>query len=333
MQKFIYTTDIHGQASNPSCRLDDFGKTILGKLKWIGEYAKDINAECILIGGDIVNSPDVSEGYIREMAKIFREYPCRVFSVIGNHDEYGYNPDTFNRTSLGVGEGAGMFARLDKAPVIIGNASITGQDSVYGMEKNIDLYARSGRVEGLVNIHIIHGMLVERDWPMVECTTLPQVMNANPDADLILSGHEHVGFGVKTFFRPDANTKVIFCNPGSLARVTSGTGDMKKDVSIAVITITDDKELVVDIVELPSSVAKSSNEVIDWQRVAAEKEKKKELDVFTDKVSKIDLRESASIYTTLDRIAEENGIEEDVICEARLKLQQAEEEISNISED
>lgn len=326
--KFIFITDTHGMASTPGSRLDDFPQALLAKMKYIGEYAKEINADGILHGGDWLHTPDVSENFIREFAKIIMNYPCPVYGVIGNHDTYGANPETFNRTAFGIAEGLQVFNRLyiDKPFIIKEKVSITGQDSHYNLDKNgiVSDYTDSVVADGTIGIHIVHGMLVEKEWPMVSCTTIREIIDCN--ADIILTGHEHTGFGVKTLYDSNGRKK-IFCNPGSLARITAGTGDVRKDVRMAVITI-EDNDFKVELVNLPAKVVAPASMVIDSEKLASEKATKEDLNNFLAKVKTSNVSADLNVYEALASLSEEIE-DERIIEECRRQLQIAEEEINN----
>lgn len=330
--KLIFITDTHGMASNPGSRLDTFSEAMLNKMRYVGEYANEIGASAILHGGDWLHTPDVSEGFIRDLAMVVNNYPCPTLGVLGNHDIYGYNPATFNRTAFGVAEGCGVFERLGAEPRILMNgfnsASITGQDSYFDLDKegHIGDYTNTKTTKGSVNIHIVHGMLVERDWPMVTCTTLAQVMDNNPSADIILTGHEHTGFGVKEFYRSDGMGKVIFCNPGSLLRVTAGTGDIRKDARMAVITI-EDGDYRVELVNLPLNIARPASEVLDADKLAAEKANKENLQSFITKMNSVTIRNDFNVYESLNNLCEGEDINEEVLNECRSQLEKAEEQM------
>lgn len=334
--KIIYFTDPHGQASNPSCRLDDFPSTILGKIKYIGEYASSVKADAVVCGGDWVHTPDVSQSFIRSFMRLIRDYPCPTFGVLGNHDIFGYNPETFLRTSLGIAEGLDAFTRLKKDfSIVIEDKSVkvglTGSDSYYDLDKKekISDYTRSNVLDDAVNIHVVHGMLVERVWPQVAyCTTLEQVVNDNPDADIILTGHEHTGFGIKEFIRSNGK-KIILCNPGSIARVTSGTGDVGKEVRIAEITINSLDDYSIKMVNLPISIAKPANEVLDWERIRKEKENQEKLKNFIQDINSVDISGNLDYYEALNQLAKSSNedITEDIIKECLRHLGIAEEEI------
>lgn len=324
MLRLLYITDTHGRATTPSSRLDDFSETVLSKMKYIGEFVKANNISAVIHGGDWLHTPDVSESFIGEFAKIVSDWECDVVGILGNHDIYGYNPDTFIRTPLGIAQKLNMFKRLYiNNPYIIKNddntcVAITGCDANFNLDKNgrISDYTDSVITQGAVNIHVVHGMLVERVWPQVPCTTIEQIQNCN--ADIILTGHEHVGFEVK-----EMNGK-LFCNPGSLLRVTSSTGDVRKNVSMALITV-EGNSYNIEIIPLPSTVALPSSQVMDLKAIAEEKESKKQLEHFTSTIISSEVSKSFNIYDSLNDFCNKENIEEEVKDVCRQHLEQAEE--------
>ena len=328
--KLIFITDTHGMASNPGSRLDVFSEALLNKMRYVGEYAREIGASAILHGGDWLHTPDVSESFVRELARIVKGYPCPVLGVLGNHDIYGYNPTTFNRTSFGVAEGIGLFTRLSRNTSVLledgyDKIAITGQDSYFDLDKpgHLDDYTNSAYVDGAVNIHIVHGMLVEKEWPQVACTTIEDIRNCN--ADIVLTGHEHTGFGV---VRKGAK---IFCNPGSLARVTAGTGDVRKDVRMAVIDVSEGK-YDVTLVNLPNDVARPASDVLDIDKLAEEKANKENLQNFITKMNNTTVKQDFNVYESLNRLCEDQDIDDKVMEECRRQLEKAEETIKVIED-
>lgn len=335
--KFIYTTDTHGQSNNPASRKDDFSEAVLRKLEYIGEYAEKIKAAAVIHGGDWIHSPDVSESFIRKMAQIVKAYPCEVVGVLGNHDIYGYNPDTFIRTSLSIAEGLGMFKRLYKdIPFIIEDenvrVNITGQDSCFDLDTNErhDYYEDAAYDENSdVNIHVVHGMLLKSKWPQLTNYTVVSGTNDNSEyalndckSEIILTGHEHMGYGVIK----DENTNTTYCNPGSLLRVTSSTGDVGKDVSIAVITVNGKNDFSIELVKLPSHVALPASEVLDYEQIQKEKKEKEQVTKFMNKINSKELS-GFDIYTSLKNMCDDDDISDEVKEICRAELQKAEEQL------
>ena len=92
--KFVFITDTHGRASNPISRKDDFPATVLAKIDWAVELANRCTAP-LLHGGDWLQRPDVSPTFIANLGKILMKAKWGVYSVLGNHDIYSYNQDSF----------------------------------------------------------------------------------------------------------------------------------------------------------------------------------------------------------------------------------------------
>lgn len=330
MIKLLYITDTHGKATSPKSRLDNFPEALINKLKWVGEYAKENNIDAVLHGGDWVDSPDVSEGYIRQMATVFKDYPCPIYGIVGNHDIYGYNPDTFIRTAFGVAEGSGIFTRLySQVPHVIekedGVVILTGQDAIHDLDKDTDHYYTDSYTQEeyngkpCINIHIVHGMLVEKKWPMVSCTVVDDIKD-KCNADIILTGHEHTGFGVLDY------PETTFCNPGSLSRVTASVGDVRKDVRMALIKV--DGELFdIELVNLPSDIAKPANMVIDRDRLVQEKNSKENLNKFIERVTSGQVKKGVNIYDAADILGRELGLSKEVIEKSKTALSKAQEEL------
>lgn len=326
--KFIFVTDSHGRGSNPASRLDDFPTTILNKFRWVNQKAKDIGATAILHGGDWLETPDVANAFVRELTYILSHSDVPWYGILGNHDIYGQNPETFKKTPLGIAEAAGAFTRLSEKPTIFKDnntiVSITGKDSYFDIDKKIgkEDYINSEITPDAVNIHIVHGFLDDHKWQdVIDCTTIEEVANCN--ADILLTGHVHQGYGIKR-----VNGK-IFCNPNALARTTASIGDVNNEVRIAVITI-DGKNFDIELVSLPSDVARPANEVIDRAKLVAEKEHKKQLDKFINSLNTKDIsitNNSFNIYNILNIVAKEDNLDDNIISITREKLEQAEEEL------
>lgn len=324
--KLIFITDTHGRGSNPGSRLDDYPQTVLNKFAYINTYARDIGASGIIHGGDWLETPDVTNVFIRRLVNVVRHSSCPWYGILGNHDIYGYNPDTFAKTPLGIAEEAGMFTRLFRDnPVEITDGEtkvyLTGTDSHFDLDKEDTryMYMDSARKEGHINIHVTHGMLLHKEWPQLKHTVIDDIKDFN--ADILLSGHEHVGYGLK---RLD-NGKLV-CNPGSLLRVTASTGDIRKDVRFAVITVTG-TEFDIELVNMPVSIARPASEVIDIEKLQNEKDSKQKLEAFVDMIGDVELDEDFDVMHNLGVIAESVDASEEVIEECRTRIQEAEEQL------
>lgn len=324
--KLLYITDTHGKARNPVSRIDDYAGAVFRKMKYIIEYAENNNFDAILHGGDWLDAPHVSDDFIREFSFIIKRSKVPFYGILGNHDIYGYNPDTFLRTAYSISEGLGVFTRLYRnKPVKVGRAILTGQDAVADYDRKgceylyTDSYIESESDH--VVIHLTHGMLVDKKWDEKICLTTPvsQIIDT-VNADIVLGGHEHIGFGIISKMNSYGKMKT-FCNPGSLLRVTSSTGDVRRNCRFATIEI-NSSGYDVKLHDLPEDIAKPAEEVFDLVSLQKEKDAKKNLQAFIDTANQIDLSENpGDVYNNLKKMADEDNIDEEVynICVDELK--------------
>jgi DNA repair exonuclease SbcCD nuclease subunit len=334
MIRFLYTTDSHGRWSNPAARLDDFPYTILKKFEYINHLAEELDVAAILHGGDWVESPDVSNTFVSELASILTRSKKPWYGILGNHDVYGQNPETFKKTPLAIAVAAGAFTRLSEVPTIFydgeDKAAITGKDSYFDLDKKIDRedYTILERVPNAVNIRLVHGMLDDHKWmDNVDSTSIDEIINTK--ADIILTGHIHPGYGVIK-----KNYK-IFCNPNALARVSASVGDVNLEVRVALITIAN-QSFDVELIPFPVSIARPANEIIDRAKLEAEKEHKRQLQNFKDGLKTDTIVTDGRAfepYYVLDAIAKEDGLDENIVTMTRERLGRAEEQLKKGEEE
>ena len=106
--KFLFFTDSHIRGTTPKNRKDNFYETLKTKLLEITNISKKLDVDYILHGGDWFDRPDISPSIVREFAIIIKTFEKPIYTIAGNHDIYGHNPDTIGRTMLGLLEGTGM---------------------------------------------------------------------------------------------------------------------------------------------------------------------------------------------------------------------------------
>lgn len=235
MIKFVYFTDSHVQGVNFKSRRDYYPTTIMNKLKEVVHLANEEDAY-LLCGGDLFHHFNVSISVVHEVMTILKELNKKpMFMVVGNHDIYGHNPDVVNKVILGLIEMSGLIYLLDKSrtPVIMSDNDITVQISGVSYYADIDndpnVYLAPNTQQAKLLIHIVHGYLVTSPWPKHNKFTL--VNNIKTNANLVLTGHEHYGYGVKVI------NGVTFCNPGALGRISASMGDMHRMPQVALISI------------------------------------------------------------------------------------------------
>lgn len=320
---FVYFTDPHLRGNNPLSRKDNFVETAFKKIAWVVDCANDADA-AIICGGDWVQRPDTAPNVIAQLQQVLSRAQNPVFTILGNHDIYGYNPGTFFRTPLHIIEVAGTIRRLSAEPTIWREVQLTGVDAHYDLDQNgrtIDY--TEVRDSGLAKIHVVHGFLTDHEWPHVPCTTLEAVKNTM--ADLVLTGHEHSGFGVH---RAGGKT---FCNPGALLRVSASVGDVNQVVKVALITV-DSKtnEIDIKLVPLPQDIARPAEEVLDRERLLEEKRIEQVMANFTDNLGTFSFDPSKSAFQLLQDYAQQESLSPKIVDEANRRLQEADIELAKI---
>ena len=322
--KLIFETDTHGRANIPTSRKDNFPETMLRKVKWTIDYANSIDA-AIIHGGDWLNRPDTSPAFVARLAKILSKAKNPIFTVIGNHDIFGYNPTTFPRTPMYILETLGLIHRLYPGGIVYEQngerVCLSGADAHYDIDRKPEYYLGAGIMvtDNIPKIHVVHGFLTDHEWPNVLCTTIDSILETQ--ADVILSGHEHSGYGI---IRKNGK---IFCNPGALLRVTAGVGDINQEVKIAELTV---ENGIVDIrlVPLPLDIALPADEVLDRAKIVEEKAHNQRMASFSgnlEDVSEDIGGNTVDIMQAFLRYAGENSLEEPVIHLAASKLSMAQE--------
>ena len=213
----------------------------------------------ILHGGDWFDRPDISPGIAREFAVLIRDFNRPVYSVAGNHDMYGQNPETVRRTMLGVFEAIGLIELLGIDGEIIfekggTRLQLTGRPYRYDIDdedfKRYYLVRKRSDCDYAINM--IHGMLVEKPLPQGVAFTLIEEIT-DTGADITLSGHYHSGFGIK-----EIGGK-YFVNPGSIARLSGTTADIGRMPGVIIIELGE----TVKIEEIALKSALSGDEVLE----------------------------------------------------------------------
>ncbi len=328
--KFVYFTDSHAMGRNPKYRKDNFSDALLLKLYEVGSIAEEINADAILCGGDLFDTPIISETLASKIIKIIKGFPCPVYGVAGNHCIHGYNTDTLDRTTLGLLIASGVYNLINTEGTVFYDGSVkvlvTGQDSTPTLDKDNDITPYIGRTcvcEGgkpTCSINILHSYLV----PGVPSTLIPQTSIAEIDphtlADITLTGHEHTGFGVKKM--PSGK---IYCNPGALGRVSANVGEVNRNVSVAIVNITSNGAR--DVILRPIVSARPSEEVLDRQALVEENLRKQMLKTFTEAATTAveTVQHIGNVYDALSFMGEQLSIPIEIVEEAIERVKKAEE--------
>lgn len=316
--KFLYITDTHIRGDNPASRKDNFTESLLEKFKEIGNIIKEKNIDYLLHGGDIFERPDIALSVVNRFVNIIKTYNIPIFLIGGNHDMFGFNPKTLDRTILRLLSTVDLLKLLGEEIIILKKDGITmqltGQDYINDIDKGnaLEFYSPKIIEEGVdYSIHMVHGMLLDRPFiEGVNYTLIDDIKNTK--ADIILSGHYHTGF----------KTQIIdgkyFINPGALSRISSAKAEVNRRPKAVYIEFNKEDGIIVEDIFLKSP--KSGKEILDTEKMERERRNKiKSSEFLRDLKTESDFK-LMNIRSVMEEISNKEGIEKEVREEALRRM-------------
>lgn len=315
--RLLFFTDTHIRGTSPKNRKDNIVDTLEKKFKEIINIIKINNIDYVLHGGDLFDRPDISPSIVSRFAKILSMIEVPIYIVSGNHDIYGHNPETINRSMLGVFDAVGVVKILDEQKIILlekDNIKVQLTGASYSFDIDTDKekskYIVKNKLQGVkYAIHIVHGMLLDR--PFIE--GIPYTLIDDIDktaADITLVGHYHSGFGI--IQKGDK----YFVNPGSLIRITNSLKEIERQPQIAIIDLDDD--IKIDLI--PLKVAEKGEKVLDRKQIEISMYRNEKLMQFKQIVDSSTDFEKLDINHILNNISNAEGVSEEVKKEAMKRI-------------
>jgi DNA repair exonuclease SbcCD nuclease subunit len=256
--RILYFTDTHIKGTNPKNRKDDFVASLEEKFREIVSIVKEKDIDFVIHGGDLFDRPDISISVVSRFTTILKKIEKPIYIVSGNHDIFGHNPSTIDRTMLGLLKSLDFIGVIERdKPMIIEKSGmkvgLTSLPYTYDIDATPEGYILKEAQENVdYSIHVVHGMLLDRPFVKgIPYTLIDDIVDTA--ADITLSGHYHAGF--KTI---EKNGK-YFVNPGSLVRVTNSLKEIERVPQVAIMDL--DKEISVEL--LPLKSAKPGEDILD----------------------------------------------------------------------
>lgn len=317
--KLLYLTDTHIRGTNPKNRLDDYCETLKEKLKEISNIIKEEKVDYVLHGGDLFDRPDVSVSIVSEFAQIFQSFGVPIYIISGNHDIFGHNPDTLDRTMLGLLCNLGIMHLVNYKKIILEKdnlrVQLTGSPYIYSMDElsNRDNYKVTEVDESCkYAIHMTHGFLIDKPFMKEVSHTLIEDIK-DTKADITLGGHYHFGF--KTV---EIDNK-FFVNPGALIRISNSKIEMKRRPKVDIINLGEE----IKIEERYLKSAKPGEEVLDRSEMERHQFKGIKMAEFKESIEASANYKSLDIFDLLLRISKSENISEEVKNEALKRVEEA----------
>lgn len=321
--KILYFTDTHIRGNSPRSRKDDFPATIRRKMEEIVEIAREHKVDYVLHGGDVFDHPNLSPAVVGDFASLFRGFGVPVYAIAGNHDVYAHNPITLPRTMLGLLDAFGTLQlvhegdriKLEKDGLIV---QLSGQPFHYDLDKrDVTLdYAVKNEIQADYCIHMAHSMLVDRPLPdSVAHTLVSQLWELESDVDVLLSGHYHAGFPIQ-----HREGRYVI-NPGAVSRVNNHISEMRRTPQVVLLELTDHIE--VTVVSLTS--AQPGDEILDRSHIEKAQYQEERWAEFTRQVDVALELKTLNVDTIIEKIAENEQINEQVKFDALRRISIAKE--------
>lgn len=271
---FVFVTDPHVTHAQPVSRKDNYFETIINKLRWVVNLANAHDAH-IIFGGDIVDAYNVSPAVITAIAKILRAANKQCYGIIGNHDIYGHTWSVMDQVMVGPLFASRLITLLTEEPIILTEGDIkvqlTGANYIPDIDEHKELYQVRKQKDVDYAVHVVHGFLVNKNWPSFDHSQYTTIHEVITEADVICSGHEHHGYGIEKV------GETLFTNPGALGRVHASEGEMARMPQVTAIVCTKE-EVRLQLVDV--ACAKPGEEVMSRAHIVAEKAKQASLNTF-----------------------------------------------------
>lgn len=318
MKKILFFTDTHLQEVPISSRKDNYFESIIRKIEEIKDIANSENVDYVLFGGDFFSKPSPSDEVIISLIQILKKFNSRpIITILGNHDIEGRNPDTYNRKAVKILEEAHLIKVLkdgENYPPFDTEIEIQGVNYKNGVDSNPDLLKVEKKRKGLILIQMVHSYVLPFKTNF-QTLSLEEVANIT-EADIILIGHYHDGFGERR-----VNGK-IFISPGSIAR--DSINQFNRIPQVVLIKI-DGSKIDIEFIKLKNVLKKEEIESKDMKEI--------EDFIFNDFFQTLQGKEIDSFEPEkiIDEILKDENVDQEVKKEVLKRYEEAREKYSRES--
>jgi len=282
----VWRTDVHLSDRTPRSRKDNWTDTIIGKLRQVGEIAREVKADAVLDGGDFfdVKSPQRnSHALVRAAAEVHKGYPCPVYANVGNHDcvygDYAFLP----QQPLGVLFATGVFKPCydyNEAefvdPLTATWVRVVGVP-YHGTKYDLDRIAKIRKGEEDYLVVMCHMLASPTGGSMFEGEDIVRYSDLRGhDADVFCFGHWHKDQGVV-----ENGYGQYIVNVGSLSRGSLSQDDMDRQPACVVMTFDKLTGVTFDTRRLEVTPAA---EVFDVEARTRQEERTDAVEAFVDSI-------------------------------------------------
>ena len=308
--KVLFFTDTHFTAKNPKNRKDNLLESSIAKTEELVNLANSLGVDFCFHGGDLFDTPHVSDIVAGKVAKVLKKLNCRLFGIAGNHDLYGNNLSKLHNTKLGLLNHAGIIDILvhpNEDMVIFnkGNYSLqlTGTSSHFGIDiENIKEDYVVKNKDAMYSMHVVHGMLMPKAFiPGAYVVTIDDIKETL--ADITLAGHYHIGF------KPVLIDNKLFINPGSLVRKNNEQKEIDRIPSALLIEFGDK----ISYKNIPLNSVLPGDEVLDRTEILKRNAQDIKINNFLGEIRRTSEVKSLNIHSIIQEISQNQNLSPQVV--------------------
>lgn len=197
--------------------------------------------------------------------------------------------------------------------------AVSFQPYSHNIDKDGYGYSPGNPAKDCFKIHVAHGMLLDHDPKVFDRYTY--VGTVQTEADLVLSGHDHLGFGV--YERSDGK---VFMNCGAICRLSASEAEVARSIQVALITVEDGTLQPIELIDLRS--AQPGKDILDRTQIEANAKRQYAMEEFAALIQTDDGSTTAvDLEAIIQNIAEKEGYAPEVVQMALDKIQEKKEEI------
>lgn len=330
MVRLLVAGDLHYRGTNPRARVDDFPAALTEKLREVFNLAADHGCHCVVLPGDIVDTPGITLPTLVELCLVLAESPCPVYAVPGNHDLWGGNLDTVHRTPYGALTRFGLVKDLHLRRYDINGVSLTGHG--YDADTDRDLSQYAPRERRSPSIHVVHGMLLLREptYGLTRYTLARDVAALANAPDVLIVGHEHNGFGSVQI------GKTTFVNPGALCRLAATSYEITRQVKVCLLSVPSETspgsgvaDVETELIQIES--AKPGAEVLSRDHLQSPGSVRTRSDDFVALLREGVRPGRFDVKQVIEEVARAQGVSQEVRDEALRRISEASEDADHAS--
>lgn len=228
MKGLLMIGDVHLTSRVPGFRSDDYPMVMLDKLAWALDYAKPRELVPFLLG-DLFHWPRENANWLIAHLLDLIEEP--VWAIVGNHDiaENCLRPD----------DSLSLLIKAGKIKILTNEIGYDGAISVRGTSWHEELPTSLDRNGAGPQILLTHHDVIWNKGGFGKTEPYPI-----SGVDMVINGHIH------TPEEPVEAGETLWCNPGSLCRLSRGATTLTRQPSVLKVTLSG-KQLKTKMIKVP----------------------------------------------------------------------------------